>query len=276
MALLIGALIGLVLGLTGAGGSVMAVPLLMGVLGLGLSVSAGLSLGAVALAALFGVALRWRRREVVWPLVAVTGAGGMLLAPLGQRLSGRLDETWLVVAFALLVTVIAVRMWRQADTDPEATRVVRAGGLAGDAGASATCAVSPSGRFEWRWPCMQRLLAAGALTGLLSGLFGVGGGFVIVPMLVLISGLAMPQAVATSLAVIVLVSGSGFAGFLWQQSLPLVFWPLASGALGGMLAGSALGRFIAGPLLQKTFVVLMMGLVLWMVSQQLPGILQGG
>ncbi|MFP5431472.1 MAG: TSUP family transporter, partial [Gammaproteobacteria bacterium] len=190
----------------------MAVPLLMGVLGLGLSVSAGLSLGAVALAALFGVALRWRRQEVVWPLVAVTGAGGMLLAPAGQWLSVRLDETWLVATFALLVMVIAVRMWRQAVTDPESTRVLRAGGATAETGSSAACAVSPSGRFEWRWPCMQRLLLAGAVTGLLSGLFGVGGGFVIVPMLVLISGLAMPQAVATSLAVIVLVSGSGFAG----------------------------------------------------------------
>lgn len=267
MTVLIGALIGLVLGLTGAGGSVMAVPLLMGVLGQSLPVSAGLSLGAVALAALFGVVLRWRRREVVWPLVAVTGAGGMLLAPVGQWLSARLPETSLVAAFALLVVVVAARMWRQADADPASTRVVRAGGVLSEDVTAAACSLSPSGRFEWRWPCMQRLLLAGAVTGLLSGLFGVGGGFVIVPMLVLISGLAMPQAVATSLAVIVLVSGSGFAGFLWQQSLPGLFWPLAGGALVGMLAGSGLGRFIAGPLLQKMFVVLMLGLVGWMVAQ---------
>lgn len=267
MTLLIGALIGLVLGLTGAGGSVMAVPLLMGVLGLGLSASAGLSLGAVALAALFGVALRWRRHEVVWPLVVVTGAGGMLLAPVGQWLSAHLPETFLVAAFALLVVTIAMRMWRQADEDPESTRVLRAGGVTNEGMAATACALSPSGRFEWRWPCMQRLLLAGAVTGLLSGLFGVGGGFVIVPMLVLVSGLAMPQAVATSLAVIVLVSGSGFAGFVWQQSLPELFWPLAGGALAGMLAGSGLGRFIAGPLLQKMFVMLMLGLVLWVTTQ---------
>lgn len=267
MTVLIGALIGLVLGLTGAGGSVMAVPLLTGVLGLSLPVSAGLSLGAVALAALFGVVLRWRRHEIVWPLVAVAGAGGMLLAPVGQWLSARLPETFLVAAFALLVGVVAIRMWLQASVDPESTRVVRAGGPLNEAASAATCSVSPSGRFEWRWPCMQRLLLAGAATGLLSGLFGVGGGFVIVPMLVLISGLAMPQAVATSLAVIALVSGSGFVGFLWQQSLPDLFWPLAGGALAGMLAGSGLGRFVAGPLLQKMFVVLMLGLVVWMTAR---------
>lgn len=267
MTVVIGALIGLVLGLTGAGGSVMAVPLLMGVLGLSLSMSAGLSLGAVALAAVFGVLLRWRRKEVVWPLVAVTGTGGMLLAPVGQWLSVRLPETFLVASFALLVGVVAIRMWRQATLDPESTRVVRAGGLLSDETATVACSLSPSGRFEWRWPCMQRLLLAGAVTGLLSGLFGVGGGFVIVPMLVLISGLAMPQAVATSLAVIVLVSGSGFASFLWLQPLPGLFWPLAGGALVGMLAGSGLGRFIAGPRLQRMFVVLMLGLVVWMTAQ---------
>lgn len=267
MAVLIGVLIGLVLGLTGAGGSVMAVPLLMGVLGLSLPVSAGLSLGAVALAALFGVLLRWSSREVVWPLVAVTGAGGILMAPAGQWLAARLPETFLVAAFALLVGVVAVRMWRQAALDPESTCVVRAGGALSQSIEGAACSLSPSGRFEWRWPCMQRLLLVGAITGVLSGLFGVGGGFVIVPMLVLISGLAMPQAVATSLAVIMLVSASGFAGFLWQQSLPALFWPLAGGALAGMLAGSGLGRLIAGPLLQKMFVVLMLGLVVWMTAR---------
>jgi uncharacterized membrane protein YfcA len=266
--LLIGALIGLVLGLTGAGGSVMAVPLLMGGLGLGLSMSAGLSLGAVASAAAFGVFMRLRQKQIVWPLVAVTGAGGMLLAPVGQWLAGRLSETALVVAFALLVAVIAVRMWQQADRDPESTRVLRAGSDAGAGLEGASCELSPTGRFEWRWPCMQRLLLAGALTGLLSGLFGVGGGFVIVPMLILVSGLPMRQAVATSLAVIVLISSTGFASFLWQQSLPALFWPLAGGALLGMLAGSLLGRFVAGPKLQKGFVILMVLLVAWTLAQQ--------
>lgn len=254
----------------------MALPLLMGVLGLSLSTSAGLSLGAVALAALFGVALRWRKHEVVWPLVMVTGAGGIVMAPVGQWLSAHLPESFLVPAFAVLVMVIAGRMWRQANTDPESTRAVRAGGVFGEGDSTVACSLSPSGQFEWRWPCMQRLLLAGAVTGVLSGLFGVGGGFVIVPMLVLISGLAMPQAVATSLAVIVLVSGSGFVGFVWQQPLPILFWPLAGGALAGMLAGSVLGRFIAGPLLQKIFVVLMLLLVLWTTAQHFQVVLQTG
>ena len=268
MALIIGALIGLVLGLTGAGGSVMAVPLLMGGLGLGLSMSAGLSLGAVASAAAFGVLMRLRQNQIVWPLVAVTGVGGMLLAPVGQWLANRLPEAALVVAFALLVAVIGLRMWQQADRDPESTRVLRAGTEHEARQAGVSCELSPSGRFEWRWPCMQRLLLAGALTGLLSGLFGVGGGFVIVPMLILVSGLSMRQAVATSLAVIVLISSAGFASFLWQQSLPALFWPLAGGALLGMLAGSVLGRFLAGLKLQKGFVLLMLLLVGWTVAQQ--------
>jgi uncharacterized membrane protein YfcA len=269
MGFIAGLLVGLVLGLTGAGGSVLAVPLLMGLLGLSLPLSAGLSLGAVGTAALLGVVLRLRSGLVAWAPAFWMVLGGMVLVPLGQQVARVLPERILLGAFVVLVVVIAVRLWRQAAEDPAATREIRAALSDEAAPGYVSCRHSETGRFEWRWPCIVRMVVAGALTGLLSGLFGVGGGFVIVPALVLLTGLPMVQAVATSLVVIAVVAGTGFTTFLLHSPLP---WHLlatvAGGGLAGMLAGTLLGKKVAGPQLQRLFAVLMLAMAassLWHV-----------
>lgn len=263
LALLVGLVIGLVLGLTGAGGSVLAVPLLMQGLGLAPVTAASLSLGAVALAAALGVLLRLGKRQVVWQAAVMVGATGALAVPAGQWLARRLPEQALVAAFTLLVAVIAVRMWRQAEQQPEATRVVRAGLQDAAVADNAACALSDSGLLEWRWPCALRMAGVGLVAGVLSGLFGVGGGFVIVPALVLFTGLPMVQAVATSLAIIMAVSSTGFAAYLLTQPLPPAAGAVMAGSLAGMLLGSALAPRLAGPALQRLFVVLMVALAGW-------------
>lgn len=263
LALGIGLLIGLVLGLTGAGGSVLALPLLMQGLGMGAVAAANLSLGAVALAASFGVLLRLGRGLLVWRAAVLVGGGGMLAVPAGQWLARRLPESWLLVGFTLLVGVIAWRMWRQADMEPEATRVVRAGTVSAMSSVAAACALSESGLLEWRWPCALRLAAVGMVAGLLSGLFGVGGGFVIVPAMVLFAGLPIMQAVATSLAIIMAVSAVGVAVLLLAHPLPALALPLVAGSLAGMLLGTTLAPRLAGPALQRIFVVAMVALALW-------------
>lgn len=263
LALLIGMLIGLVLGLTGAGGSVLALPLLMQGLGQGAVAAASLSLGAVALAAGFGVLLRLGRGQVVWRAAVLVGGAGVLAVPAGQWLARQLPESWLLVGFTLLVGVIAWRMWRQAATEPEATRVVRAGTASPVPAVAAACSLSESGLLEWRWPCALRMGAVGLVAGVLSGLFGVGGGFVIVPALVLFTGLPMLQAVATSLAVITAVAAAGFAVFLVSQPVPALALPVMGGSLVGMLLGSALAPRLAGPALQRLFVVAMVALAAW-------------
>lgn len=270
LALLIGVVIGLVLGLTGAGGSVLALPLLMQGLHLPLAQATGVSLGAVALAAGFGVVLR-RGRLVVWPAVAVLGLAGAVITPLGQWLGRMLPAPLLLVAFTLLVAVIARRMWRQAEQDPAATRIVRAGLQEAAEPVPPSCSLSSTGRLEFRWPCMLRLAGVGVVTGLLSGLFGVGGGFVIVPALVLFIGLPMLQAVATSLAIITVVASAGFVGYLLQapaalsSALPAVL----AGSFAGMLAGTGLAPRLAGPRLQRLFVGAMVLLALWNLLRSL-------
>lgn len=264
LAALIGLAIGLVLGLTGAGGSVLAVPLLMQGLAMPAVAAAGVSLGAVALAAGLGVLLRLKGRQIVWQAAVILGLAGAVTVPAGQWLARQLSEPLLLTAFTLLVAVIALRMWRQARRQPESTRVVRAGGGEALSPALPTCTFSDSGYLEWRWPCILRLGVAGLLTGLLSGLFGVGGGFVIVPALVLLTGLPMVPAVATSLAIITVVSGAGFLSFLLgPQALSGEVAGVMAGSFAGMLLGTALAPRLAGPRLQEIFVVVMVLLAAW-------------
>lgn len=115
---------------------------------------------------------------------------------------------------------------------------------------------SETGRFVWNTRCARALAGSGVVAGLLSGLIGVGGGFVMVPALKRYSDLAMQSIIATSLAVIALVSISGvtssaLAGNLdWNIALPF-----AGGALVGMLLGRLTSSYLAGPQLQKSFAV---------------------
>lgn len=263
MTLVIGLVIGLVLGLTGAGGSVLAVPLLMSQLHLTLATSSGLALGAVSLAAWFGVLLRGRQ-SFHGLLVLSMAVSGSLFSPVGQLLAQRLPEPWLMRGFALLAGIIAWRMWRQARLQPASTHIVRAG-LDNDVDAAPICQLTGKPLYR-QHHCLLRLAAAGALTGLLSGLFGVGGGFVIVPLLVLLTGLDMRAAVATSLGVIALVSSSGFISFIWRHPVSwAMLTPLLLGAVTGMSAGTVLAKYIAGPQLQRGFALVIGVMTVYMV-----------
>lgn len=270
LALAIGAAVGLVLGLTGAGGSLFAVPLLMLGLGLATGEATGLALGAVAVSAAWGAMARWRNSDVVWLPAIVLAISGAALAPAGRWIAMQLPDHWLMLGFVLLVAWVAVRMWRQASLAPEAAGVTRAragGGVS--VPEQPLCEFSPSGQLEVGPRCLMGVVLGGAGAGLLSGLFGVGGGFVIVPLLVLLTGLSMQAAVATSLVVIAVVSASGFASYLGfgdAVDFSLLAW-LSLGGVLGMVFGSLLAHRLAGPKLQQLFVVLMIGLTaaaLWL------------
>lgn len=258
----IGIVIGLAMGLTGAGGTVMAVPLLMLLVGLHQAPAAGMALAAAALSALLGVLLRLGRGEVAWVPALTLSAVGVVLAPVGQWLAHQLPETVVLVSFTLLVVVVSARLWHTAKHSlPEDVRAhpgAAIGSMAAEGTGSGAGTIAVTGAA--RWP-LNRLAIVGGIVGLLSGLYGVGGGFVIVPSLVLLTGMSMRRAVATSLVIIVLVSSSGFASFLVTTQIAFdITALLVVGACVGMLAGTGLSRLLAGARLQQLLAVALMAL----------------
>ena len=269
MLLLIGILIGLMLGLTGAGGSVFAVPLLIVMAGLDIHQAIGLSLLAVAASAIFGSIRSGKRQQVLWLPAIMLSVSGMAVVPVGQWLASQLSEALLIMGFSVLAMLIAARMWRLSVNQPELAAVTRASDFSGADGDGLRCRFSPTGQFQLRPRCISGLVVGGMLVGLLSGLFGVGGGFLIVPLLLFVSQVNMMQAVSTSLIVISVISSIGFISHLllsWQSGVVLpVTWLLwmLMGGIAGMYLGQKLTRKIANARLQKIFAL---GLTLMAVT----------
>ncbi|MDT8311266.1 MAG: sulfite exporter TauE/SafE family protein [Methylophaga sp.] len=259
MLLLIGIVIGLVLGLTGAGGSVFAVPLLMIIAGVHIHQAIGLSLLAVAASAIFGSIRNHRKQTVLWLPAIMLSVSGMAIVPVGQWLASQLSASLLIIGFSVLAILIAARMWHLSVNQPEQAAITRASDFSGADGDGLLCRFSPTGQFQMRPRCISGLFAGGMLVGLLSGMFGVGGGFLIVPLLLFVSQVNMMQAVSTSLIVISVISSIGFIShrFLnWQSGavLPLewLLWMLVGGIV-GMFLGQKLTQRIANARLQKLF-----------------------
>jgi uncharacterized membrane protein YfcA len=244
-ALLLGLVVGIILALTGAGGGILAVPLLVFGAGVTLVQAAPIGLMAVGMAAALGAALGLQQGIVRYRAALLVAAVGMLLSPLGLLLAHRIDNRRLGVLFAVVLLFVGYRAIARAyRTTPN----VRPAGIC-------PCVRDPAtGRFIWTAQCAQALALSGAVAGLLSGLLGVGGGFVMVPALQRYTDLAMQSIVATSLAVIALVSATGVAASAaaghvdWQIAMPF-----STGALAGMLGGRIVAGRLAGPHLQAGF-----------------------
>ena len=241
---LLGAVVGVVLALTGAGGGILAVPLLIFCAHLGMAQAGPIGLLAVGLASMLGAVLGLRQGIVRYKAAALIAVAGMLASPFGLWLAHRLPNGPLLVLFAMVLIWVAYRSFHQAQ-----------GQRAGTDEARLPCQINPAtGRFIWTWSSARVFVSVGAVTDLLSGLLGVGGGFVLVPVLRRYTGLGMQSIVATALAVIALVSctsvlASSMGGHVnWQVGLPF-----SIGAIGGMLGGRWLGRFLHGAHLSRAF-----------------------
>jgi uncharacterized membrane protein YfcA len=252
--ILSGGTFGLALGLTGGGGSIFAVPLLIYVVGLAPARAMPISLVAVAISASVGGVQSIRDKLPVWQPAVIFALGGVLGAPVGILVAKHIDGRVLVGGFALLALTVGALMWRSslrptAHADPRRAS-------AGEAGAEWICVLSPDGQMRFSVRCAAALSALGAGTGFLSGMFGIGGGFLIVPALVLITRMEVHRAVATSLLIIAAIGASGAASAVLHGQLE---WPVLAPFAGGGAAGIVLGRLLAarlaGPRLQQIFAV---------------------
>lgn len=245
---LFGAIVGVIAAITGAGGGILAVPLLVFGLNLTLAQAAPIGLMATGTSAALGAILAHRQGHVRYKAATLMALAGMALTPLGVWAASRVPTKPLTIVFALVLAYVGYRTYARA------AEVTTSVGVA-HVHAFIPCKLDDTvGRLIWTVPCAGVLAGWGMMVGFLSGLLGVGGGFVIVPTLQRYTDLDMRSIVPTSLAVIALVSIAGVtvssvAGSLnWTIALPF-----SGGALLGMIGGRVVGARLSGAVLQKGF-----------------------
>ena len=298
-----GLLIGLSLGALGGGGSILTVPALVYLLHQQPHAATTASLLIVGITALAGMAAHWRAGRVRAVQGITFGVLGVAGSYAGSRLSASIRPDVLLTLFAGLMLVAAAAMLRRRRRpagEPAPAAATRASGrplpaagqdggtvpvLAGETRTATMVRLAPGPRppgAAWRWrdsgtAARRALKVAAAATGvgLLTGFFGVGGGFVIVPALVLALGFDMPVAVGTSLLVISVNSAAALGARL-GEGIHLA-WPLIAvftlAALAGTLAGNRVASRVSAARLAGAFTVLLIAVAAYTLSRSLPGVL---
>ncbi len=239
LGLALAAVIGLSLGLLGGGGSILTVPVLVYVLGFAAKPAIAMSLPVVGVTSLVGAALHWRLGNVRVPTALAFGILAMAGAFAGARLAVHLSGAVQLALLALVMLAAAVSMLRGRRDEPASD-------------------VSPR---------VALLIPVALGVGVLTGLVGIGGGFLVVPALVLLARVPMRQAVGTSLLVIAMNSASGFAGYLGAVDID---WIFLSGFTASSIVGALVGTSLAGRVPQAVlkrgfavFLIVMSGFVLY-------------
>ncbi len=247
----IGTAIGLSLGAVGAGGSILAVPVLVYVVGESTRVATTSSLVVVLATAVIAARPHWRLGNVRADIAVPFGVVGIAGSFVGKALGERVDANVLMLAFSAVMVAAATVMIRRRGPAPHASR------------ADGEQDKAPIGR----------IVALGGTVGLMTGFFGVGGGFVIVPALVLALGLSMPQAVGTSLVIIAINSASAFAlkapGVDLDWGVIAVF---ASAAGLGALFGERMSRKVRDTTLSRTFSIAVYVVAIYTASRSIAGL----
>jgi len=247
----LGLIVGLLMGLTGAGGGILSVPLLVFVLHLTVAEAAPISLAAISLAAGVGALLGLKNKILRYKAAGFMALFGLILSPIGLWASQRIPNAPLLILFSCTLFYVSIRLYRQAHKEIH--------GIPDFEGKSPPpCLLdSTRGKLSWNVPCARALMLSGGLAGFLSGLLGVGGGFVIVPALKRYTDLPINSIVATSLGVLAIIAGGGtFLSAISGNLNIIIAVPFALGALLGLLIGGAFGKKLSGPRLQQIFSVL--------------------
>jgi hypothetical protein len=238
LAILAGTATGVVLGLFGSGGSIIATPALLYLLDVDPKSAIAMSLGIVAVTATIAALDNWKRGNVDVSVAAVFGLFGVAGTYAGARLGVVTPVAIQLTVFALVMYMAAWRMLKPARLAVPATATVT---LSGNA-----AALPCTGLFS---PCMAHMALHGVGVGILTGFVGVGGGFLIVPALVLLSRIPMKIAVGTSLAIVAAKSYSGFAGYMGAVPID---WALMGGFTAVTVVASFAGTRIAHRFSQDT------------------------
>ncbi|MEZ4866259.1 MAG: sulfite exporter TauE/SafE family protein [Caldilineaceae bacterium] len=241
--LLVGSTIGLTLGLLGGGGSILTVPALVYIVGQTPQVAVTASLVIVGANSVLGAFFHRAQGTLNWRVALLFGGVGMIAAYFSAGLSHLLSSILLLVLFALLMLAVgALMIFRKTPSNEE------------------------HAAHSW-----FVIAAAGIAVGVLTGFLGVGGGFLIVPALVMLVGLPMRQAVGTSLVVIAMNSLAGILGHLSQTSLDYTTIGLfVIAGLAGTFVGSQLARRVRAEQLRQMFAAFVIILAIFLLFDNLP------
>lgn len=236
--------IGVTLGLLGGGGSILTLPMLVYVARVEEKSAVASSLFVVGVTSVVGAISHARAGNVRPSVGLLFGAAGMAGAVGGSYVASTLPGTVLLVGFGVVMLATSIAMMRGRKDRAEGSGAVAAG----------------------------YALVLGAAVGFVSGLLGAGGGFLVVPALVLVGGLGMRHAIGTSLLVISMQSAAGFAGHLMNHTpVPWVLVLVVAGAaVAGSLVGSRVARHVAPARLRSAFAWLVLAMALFVLAKQLP------
>ena len=240
--------IGLSLGLLGGGGSILTIPVLIYALHVDEKSAICGSLLVVGTTSAIAAVQHARSGNVVWRVALAFGAAGMVGAAAGGQVARFVPASVLLVVFALLMFGTAAAMWRGRKTP--------------------TTTTAPSSLP------IPKIMALGAVIGSITGLVGAGGGFVVVPALVLLAGLPMARAVGTSLVVIAMNSFAGFVSQIGHTSVDYRLMGVVTvAAVSGSFIGAALGKQLDQEKLRKGFAVFVVAMAIFLIAKQLQALL---
>jgi len=264
IAILLGTLIGFLMAITGAGGAILSLPLLMYCLNMEIQVAAPIALFAIFIAAGSTTVIGLRQGVVRYKAATLLAVIGVLMAPLGVYVAHNIAVFWLHLLFMLLLFYVGT----------QAIVSAKSNNLMQDSlyhHSATPCEINPvSAQLFWTASCTKRLLLTGAVAGFLSGLLGVGGGFVVMPVLQRISNLRHRMVVATSLAMTALIalvsviSYASYSAIQWHIAIPFALATLA-----GSLVGKRISTTISIPQSRLTFGIVSLSIALAMLLNML-------
>lgn len=236
--------IGLSLGVLGGGGSLLTVPALVYLVGQTPQAAVTTSLAIVGANSMVGAMFHSSHGKLDWKVALVFGSAGMLVSYLSANISRQISPELLLVIFALLMVGIGLMLLFRRVKEEDAAYLAKP---------------------------LWLVFASGAGVGLLTGILGVGGGFLVVPALVMLVGLPVQIAVGTSLIIIAMNSIAGFLGHLTNGSMDwMVTLVFTSTGLVGTFIGMRLSRLLSSSRLQKVFAVFVIALAIFLLVDNFP------
>lgn len=273
IAIALGLVVGLSLGALGGGGSTLAVPILVFVAGLQAQDATTASLLVVGVASAFGVVSHFRNGNVRLGAGIAFGAAGIAGSRIGLLINQSLDENALLLAFSTLILFVAIRMYRSIGSSPAEPDPVDAGSAPrGGAAVTVRERTTTTAGLDLSASAIAKLTGAATAVGLLTGLFGVGGGFAVVPALTLLLKFPTKQAIGTSLVVIVinaaiaLAMRAGSIGFDWA-----VVGPFLATVTIGVVVGTRVANGIEADRLTRSFALMLGAVALYTAASTLIG-----